>query len=78
VEGDARSRSPASSRGVWPSTCPPVRSRWRAGPWRLHGEWWGDACYARDYFDVELSDGGVYRIYRNLADESWYLDGLYD
>jgi protein ImuB len=50
----------------------------RAGPWRLHGEWWGDACYARDYFDVELSDGGVYRIYRNLADESWYLDGLYD
>jgi protein ImuB len=50
----------------------------RAGPWRLFGEWWGEAPFARDYFDVELSDGGVYRIYRNLEDESWFLDGIYD
>jgi protein ImuB len=50
----------------------------RAGPWRLFGEWWGEAPFARDYFDVELSDGGVYRIYRSLEDESWLLDGVYD
>jgi protein ImuB len=50
----------------------------RAGPWRLFGEWWGNAPFARDYFDVELSDGGVYRIYRSLEDESWFLDGIYD
>jgi protein ImuB len=49
-----------------------------AGPWRLFGEWWGDSRFARDYFDVELSDGGVYRIYHNLQDGSWYVDGLYD
>jgi protein ImuB len=50
----------------------------RAGPWRLFGEWWGEAPFARDYFDVELSDGGVYRIYRNLDDGGWFLDGIYD
>ncbi|MBW2281339.1 MAG: DNA polymerase Y family protein [Deltaproteobacteria bacterium] len=50
----------------------------RAGPWRLFGEWWGERCFARDYFDVELSDRGVYRMYHNLQDDSWYVDGIYD
>jgi hypothetical protein len=49
-----------------------------AGPWRLFGEWWGEAPFARDYFDVELQGGGLYRIYRNLDDESWWVDGVYD
>ncbi|MEE9280202.1 MAG: DNA polymerase Y family protein [Myxococcota bacterium] len=49
-----------------------------AGPWRLFGEWWGESRFARDYYDVELSDGGVYRLYRNMEDESWYIDGIYD
>ena len=49
-----------------------------AGPWRLYGEWWGQEPFARDYFDVELSDGGLYRLYRNLNDQSWYVDGMYD
>ncbi len=50
----------------------------RAGPWRLFGEWWGEGCFARDYFDVELTDGGIYRLYRNLEDGGWFLDGVYD
>jgi len=52
----------------------------RAGPWRLFGEWWGDRCFARDYFDVELSDGGLYRLYHNLdpSQDAWYIDGIYD
>nr|MCS5626829.1 hypothetical protein [Planctomycetota bacterium] len=49
-----------------------------AGPWRLFGEWWGEHCFARDYFDVELSDGGIYRIYRNLENGYWFMDGIYD
>ncbi len=49
-----------------------------AGPWRLYGEWWGQEPFARDYFDVELSDGGLYRLYRNLETQSWYVDGMYD
>ncbi len=50
----------------------------RAGPWRLFGEWWGERCFARDYFDVELGDRGIYRLYHNLADDTWYVDGIYD
>lgn len=56
----------------------PLQILSRAGPWRLFGEWWGERRFARDYFDVELSDGGVYRLYRNLEDESWFVDGIYD
>jgi protein ImuB len=50
----------------------------RAGPWRLYGEWWGESRFARDYFDVELSDGGIYRLYRNLENGGWFVDGIYD
>ena len=28
----------------------------RAGPWRLFGEWWGERCFARDYFEGVLID----------------------
>ncbi len=54
------------------------RVRNAAGPWRIFGEWWGESRFARDYWDVELSDGGVYRLYHNLPDGSWFVDGVYD
>ena len=49
-----------------------------AGPWRVRGEWWTDDAYAREYYDVELSDGGVYRIYRDARHACWRADGVYD
>ena len=49
-----------------------------AGPWRLAGEWWRADAYIRDYYDLELSDGGVYRCYRDGASERWFVDGVYD
>jgi protein ImuB len=49
-----------------------------AGPWRVVGEWWHDAPLARDYYDLELSDGGIYRCYRELGADSWFVDGVYD
>ena len=49
-----------------------------AGPWRLAGEWWSEAVLARDYYDLELSDGGVYRCYRDLGSGGWFVDGVYD
>jgi protein ImuB len=49
-----------------------------AGPWRLYGEWWGEAPFARDYFDVELEGGGVWRIYHDLDAGGWWADGAYD
>ena len=80
------------SGGGWPSAARGSLTRGRtarapgptryvlqcAGPWRLFGEWWGESRFARDYYDVELSDGGVYRLYRNMEDESWFIDGIYD
>jgi protein ImuB len=50
----------------------------RAGPWRLHGNWWTADPYAREYYDVELNNGGVYRIYRDTRTCRWLADGVYD
>jgi protein ImuB len=49
-----------------------------AGPWRVQGEWWSESGYARDYYDVQLSDGCVYRLYCDLGTRSWFVDGVYD
>jgi len=50
----------------------------RAGPWHLHGDWWAADPYVREYYDVELSNGGVYRIYRDTRTRCWHADGVYD
>lgn len=53
-----------------------------SGPWRIDVEWWTPRPCRRDYYDVQLSDGGVYRLYRDLdaraADSAWFVDGCYD
>ncbi len=48
-----------------------------AGPWRTTGEWWGERL-ARDDYDLELSDGGLYRVYREHATNRWFAVGTYD
>jgi protein ImuB len=37
-----------------------------SGPWRSAGEWWTETSWVRDAWDIDLSDGGVYRIYLRL------------
>ena len=49
-----------------------------AGPWRVSGEWWDAGAWARDEWDVALSDGAVCRLARDLISGAWYLDGVYD
>jgi protein ImuB len=49
-----------------------------AGPYRVAGEWWVEDGWSRDYWDVQASDGAVYRVHRDLRDGAWYLDGYYD
>ncbi len=49
-----------------------------AGPWRVQGDWWSEGCYARDYYDAQLSDGCVYRLYCDLQTRSWFVEGVYD
>lgn len=48
-----------------------------AGPWRVHGDWWNEAQYARDYYDAQLSDGCVYRLYRD-GSRRWFVEAVYD
>lgn len=54
------------------------RVRVAAGPWTLEEGWWSEAPIERDYWDVELAGGGVYRLYRDRASGDWYADGVYD
>ncbi|MGA2736985.1 MAG: hypothetical protein ABSG65_05980 [Bryobacteraceae bacterium] len=47
-----------------------------AGPWRTSGDWWTADPWARDEWDVELSDGALYRIYCEQG--RWFVEGCYD
>jgi protein ImuB len=63
-----------------------------AGPWRTSGEWWRVSearlqsvpgtrpvvGWNRDEWDVALSDGAVYRIYRDRDRDRWFVDGVID
>jgi protein ImuB len=74
---------PGSQLGGCVQTC--------AGPWRTSGYWWGDRppClrvsvartheeWDRDEWDVTLSDGATYRIFRERATHAWFVEGSYD
>ena len=49
----------------------------RAGPWRASGDWW-DVAWSREEWDVALSSGGLYRIYRDRLREAWFVEGELD
>jgi protein ImuB len=64
------------------------------GPWRTSGEWWSsdgaggagearragaaEAYWNRDEWDVSLSDGTVYRIFRDRITDGWFIDAIAD
>jgi protein ImuB len=64
-----------------------------AGPWRTTGDWWCGDRWARDEWDVAVesnigSANGyelrrqslqvLYRIYRDLQNGTWFVEGVYD
>jgi len=50
-----------------------------SGPWRVETRWWEQSEHIdRDYWDVELTDGAIYRIYRDRKAQTWFADGVYD
>lgn len=49
-----------------------------SGPWGLEEGWWSGDPVERDYWDVELAQGGLYRLYRERGSGDWFVDGIYD
>ncbi|MBI4348696.1 MAG: DNA polymerase Y family protein [Elusimicrobia bacterium] len=49
-----------------------------SGPWRVEDGWWTEEAVCREYWDVELSDGALYRIFLDPARNAWFADGIYD
>jgi protein ImuB len=58
-----------------------------AGPWRTSGNWWeqspvvdgrSSTYWNRDEWDVSLSDGAVYRIFRDRVTDGWWIDAIVD
>jgi protein ImuB len=52
------------------------RVRISSGPWHLEDGWWTDAPVTREYWDVELEGGGIYRVYADGG--GWFVDARYD
>ena len=54
---------------------------WAAGPWRSSGDWWEQAGWARDEWDIAVqSETSVafYRLVRDLLGGRWLVEGTYD
>ena len=49
-----------------------------AGPWRTSGNWWAGGLWDRDEWDVTLSDGATYRLFRDRGADAWFLEGIVD
>jgi protein ImuB len=52
-----------------------------AGPWRTSGHWWRKSesdGWDRDEWDVTLTDGATYRLFRSRDTEQWFVDGVLD
>jgi protein ImuB len=52
-----------------------------AGPWRVSGQWWSEANWCREEWDVRLATEGAERVCRIAFDprsRCWYVQGTYD
>ncbi len=52
-----------------------------AGPWRVSGQWWSEANWCREEWDVRLATESVERMCRIAFDprsRCWYVQGTYD
>ncbi|HKD11856.1 MAG TPA: DNA polymerase Y family protein [Thermoanaerobaculia bacterium] len=80
LSGSSGSPRPASLKTRASDAVPHIDGAVRvaAGPWCMEEGWWSDSPDQRDYWDVELSDGALYRIYRDRRSTQWFADGIYD
>ncbi len=78
IQSEPRARAPRRGEARAPVVHVQGSVRVASGPWALEEGWWADTPAARDYWDVELMDGGLYRIYRDRLSGHWFADGVYD
>ncbi|MGC1342155.1 MAG: hypothetical protein WA854_07505, partial [Candidatus Binataceae bacterium] len=70
----SRAPLPSASKGSSPGrvpVAPPLPGEGSEKEERSHG-------FLRDYYELALDDGGVYRVFRDLDSERWFVDGVYD
>jgi len=48
-----------------------------SGPWRIEEGWWREGPAEREYWDVELWGGGIYRLYQASLREGWFVDARF-
>src|SRR5262249_765234 len=60
---------PPPPRTLSPDALPQISGTVKiaAGPWSMEDAWWSTDPATRDYWDIELSDGALYRIYRDRS-----------
>jgi len=46
------------------------------GPWRTSGQWWDKERWGREEWDVQASNGRLYRLCREAR--GWFVEGVYD
>jgi protein ImuB len=79
----AMARSPAPARNVAPARAfrPPIPIelhggvRVTSGPWKVEEGWWRRQPEGREYWDVEIANGEIYRVYRGKAAVAACADG---
>jgi protein ImuB len=46
-----------------------------SGPWLVSGDWWGEARWQREVWEVETSEGTLYQLTRHNG--QWQLEGVF-
>jgi protein ImuB len=65
-----------------------------AGPWKRKGDWWSETEWAREEWDVKVrtlhpkfqaerriaveDETALYRVYKDLREKRWFVEGIYD
>jgi len=72
---------PWRRQGEWWAAAEPTEGAAQPKQNNPHAAAWqasAPAAYARDYYELALEDGGVYRMYRDHYSRKWFVDGVYD
>jgi|CXWL01.1.fsa_nt_gi protein ImuB len=77
---ERRSRPVDSRRGETGQRNPQIEGlvRVASGPWLLEEGWWSGTPVVREYWDLEIADGALVRVFRDCQSGAWYADGAYD